>query len=304
MLAVPEDYARQPSLGDGSHERGKDLHMSVRIAKALAVSVVVALSALASAPARPAFTVDPGTVIGIDPTGFALREYSFTGTLMDTLELQLGGTLASGLAVIGNRVFVSTDGGQIGEVNLTTGALQNVFSVAAASGQTVELGDDGTNLLAYTINGIVSKYTSGGTLLGTISLDAGSNRGTNGQGIDGSPTRIFLERIDNINVFDSAGTFITTIVTDPQAAGASSLGYNQGDDTLWLATSQDQKVRQYSMAGVLLSSFDDILPGTFVGLDVVAGGTSGAASEPGTLLLLGLGAFALVASGRRGVRRA
>lgn len=84
--------------------------------------LVVCLSQVAALNAAyGALTVSPGTIWGADSISLQLREYSYSGTFMGSLGITgLPGAYPTGVAVLGSHVFVSSNSGYIGEVNLNT----------------------------------------------------------------------------------------------------------------------------------------------------------------------------------------
>jgi hypothetical protein len=225
--------------------------------------VFVAVFLLLADFAHAALQITPGTVLGFDIINVQLQKYSFDGTLLDTLKVTGLPRIVSGLTVLEDRVFLSDLGGNVGEVNLSTGVVFNQFN----GGGNDALGDNGTNLLTYYYpNGVVREFTTSGTLLSTIPLVAGAS------GMDGAAGRIFLGQYQgngNILEFSSTGTLTNTIVTGLPPATIFGLGFDPTNDTFWVATgSSGARIQQFSATGALLTNFD--AGSRFItGLDIV-----------------------------------
>jgi hypothetical protein len=228
-----------------------------------------------------------------------IREYTPSGTLVESLNLS-GLTNIHGLTVLNNEVYVASFGGTIGKVNLTTGAVENQFTIP----RSLEgLGDNGTNLLAYewltgdpSANvGTIVQLTTSGTTVSTVSAVH-----YGGVGIDGtSDGRSFIPRSffdGNIREYNSAGTLLSTIVTGVGTGTHHALGYQSSNSTLWVsqptAPFGGGNIRQYSMSGTELSQFN-FGSGFIMGLDFV-----NEIPEPASVALLSV-ASVLLASRRR-----
>jgi hypothetical protein len=238
-----------------------------------------------------AFTVDQGTIVGIDGNTRQLREYSFSGSLMDTLTISGLPSTPIGVAILGNRVFVGDVVGNVGEVNLVSGSVFNLFN----GGGNEAIGDNGANLLTYNYGtGVTREYSTGGVLLNTIPLAAGNG----GTGLDAFGSRIFVGLYNgsgDIREYNTSGTLVNTVTTGLPANSVSGLGYDNNNGTFWLSSGfGDDRIRQFSSTGTLLATFSS---GSdwINGLDVVS-----AVPEPSTYLA---GAILLLPFGAQAVRR-
>lgn len=260
--------------------------------------LVVCLSQVAALNAAyGALTVSPGTIWGADSISLQLREYSYSGTFMGSLGITgLPGAYPTGVAVLGSHVFVSSNSGYIGEVNLNTGAVFNLFLGPASEA----LGDNGTNLLTYNYStGVVREFSTTGTLLNTITLAGGAGM----SGLDADGNRIFVTGWGNGNIreYNSTGALVNTVTTGLPTGFVSGLGYDSSDGSFWVSSGYgDDRIRQYSATGTLLANFSAGSP-EINGLDVVP--ASAVVPEPAGIVvwsaLAGTSAAVVVARSQR-----
>lgn len=263
------------------------------MARTFTTRFAAALAALLCglADARAQFTVTQDTVVTADATG-TLREYnSTTGAVTETLSTTGLGTV-TGLTVLGGQVFVINSGGNVYDVNLTTGTGTPLFNAGTG---TEGLGDNGVNLLSYNYSsGEVREYTASGSPVQTITV---ANQGA---GIDGAGGRTFVSELDTgsaIREYNQSGTLVNTITTGLPTGSITGLGYDPFGDTYWVATgSGDDRIREFSPSGAVLTNF----PAASVdvaGLDFVP------VPEPGSCLAVAAAVLGLGAAARRRLRR-
>ncbi|MGD9632306.1 MAG: hypothetical protein AB7G28_00885 [Pirellulales bacterium] len=203
----------------------------------------------------------------------ALRSYTFTGALMETLPisgLPISGISASpqGVAVIGNRLFIGLVSAtalyapKIVEVNPTTGAVISILDTIAP--HLTALGDDGANLLLLdsvpTTPWQVYAYNTSGVLVNQHSVDRHFPLNFQGEGIDSDGPSIFVAGQiatypgQPVITNTAAGAYVSDFGTNmlPLVSFLGGLAYDRSDDTLWVAGNSE--FRQFSRAGVLLAA--------------------------------------------------
>jgi hypothetical protein len=263
------------------------------MARTFTTRFAVALAALLAglSNARAQFTVTQDTIVSLDAGG-TIREYTKAGALSESLAITGGFGTLTGLTVLGDQVYVSNSGGNVGRVDLTTGAVTSVF---IATNGNEGLGDNGANLLAYNYStGQVQEFTATGSPVQSI------NVANTGAGIDGWGSRIFVSELDGgsaIREFNQSGALVATITTGLPTGSITGLGYDPTADAYWVATGAgDDRIRAFSPAGTELVGFP-ALTADVVGLDFVP------VPEPTTVLAVAAAALGLGAAARRRLRR-
>src|SRR5688500_15493346 len=104
-----------------------------------------------------ALSLVPGSIVVLEGGTKQIMTYESNANLLDALALTTEITHPSGLTVIGRSVYVLSGDGQVGRVDLNTGAITGAFAV---DGNTA-LGDNGKNLLvSHLQTNTITEYTS------------------------------------------------------------------------------------------------------------------------------------------------
>jgi len=222
-----------------------------------------------------AFTLTPGTVIGVTQTG-TLVKYSRTGTILDTLSLDRSLGRTSGLTIVGDLLFISTSV-EILQVDLSTGVLTLVATKNGIKG----LGTLGDNLMAGA--GVFGNHSAvifdlAGTQIRSIRLTGIPLAVMTGIDSDGE----FIY-VSSTNALDGSelvtkhlltGEWIQTIASAPDTLppriDLSALGVDTSDGSIWVASLRDRMIRQLDPNGNVITEFSQLEPYSGVeGLDVV-----------------------------------
>ncbi|HRF60287.1 MAG TPA: PEP-CTERM sorting domain-containing protein [Fimbriimonadaceae bacterium] len=241
--------------------------------------IVFSLAACAASSSF-AFSVTPGTVVGFDVNTSSLVEYDFSGSINETLVVTGLPNTNVGVAILGNRVFVGDVAGNVGEVNLGTGAVSGLFS----TGLNEALGDNGRELLALNYNsGTVQRFTPGGSLVGSSGTNVGNT------GVDGTPNTMYTANYNDGRIYrwDYAGNNLGSFATGLANGSLSGLGYDPVSGFTWVSAGfGDDSIRAYDAAGNQVINFASN-KGWINGLDVVP------VPEPATMAVFALGLLAL-----------
>lgn len=251
------------------------------------LTIAISIGAIAGAHAAP-LSITAGTLLGVDASSRQLIEYTFGGTINESLALSGGFSTLVGVEVLGSSVYVMGVGGDVGLVDLNTGAVTFLFNGGGNEG----LGGRNGNLLTLNFGGTASEYTVGGVLVGSVGVQSG------GTGIDGAGPGFMVANYSDANVrnYDAAGAFLSSFSTGLNSGEISGSAYDSGSSSYWISTGFGRDdIRNYSSTGVLLSSFG-AQSSWINGLDVV---TSGAVPEPSSLALFGLACVFLAKTRRR-----
>jgi hypothetical protein len=211
------------------------------------------LSQVFAAVAAAQFTVDHGTLVGIDSNSpYSLIEYSPTGVVTDTLTIS-GISVPVGSAVIGGEVWVMGVDSTLGRVNLTTGSVEFSFATVIASAEC--LGTFGDELLVTAWNSAdVNRYDTAGVLLETISLPQSVGM----TGLDASTTHIYgaIYSTGQIHKYDLTGALVQVIDTGIAGSALSGLAYEASTDSLWVSTGfGTDQVLHFDVNGTPLGGF-------------------------------------------------
>jgi VCBS repeat-containing protein len=243
---------------------------STRLRSARLAALALALATLAALPLAPAqaVTLQPGQILLNDYDGQAIRQYSSSGTLLQSFAGT--GSSWSGIAITptGSLVTASRSGPSEIKLFADTGSLTGSF--ASVSGvQDVSVFADGT--LAVTTFGItLTRYSPAGTLLGTTTLPGVSNAaGTT----VGSDNILYIADAGNAQIakVNASGAFLGTFALGFNAA---DLVMSPLDGTLWISNASGGTIHHYTTAGAALGSFATGFSGSAFGIGIAPDGQS------------------------------
>lgn len=253
------------------------------------LSRIAVAAALVTTAGAQAFTITPGTLIGVDASTGQLVEYTPAGVINETLNMVGGFSTPVGVEIIGGTLYMMGVGGDVHSVDLMTGATTSLFNALGNEG----LGGRNGNLLALNYStGTVREFSVAGALLNTFGVPGG------GTGIDGYGAGFAVASYGDAQVrtYDAVGALLGAFATGLNAAEISGMGVDDADGSYWVSSGfgRDQ-IHHYSSGGVLLGSFAANSP-WINGLDVIPDAQQVPAPTP--LTLLGLCALGFALRGR------
>jgi hypothetical protein len=209
----------------------------------------IALALSASAAAQ--FTIDDGTLVGIDGSTRQVIEYSTSGAILETLATTMPGA-PTGLDVVNGELFANDTTGQVFSINLTTGAATALF---APTGPLENMGSVNGELIMMGWNtSVIERYDTVGNLLGTINLT--QIVGTTGIDSDGTDYFLGEWQTGTIYIFDSSGSLLNTLNVGIAANSISGLAYEASSNSLWVATGfGNDMMMQIDLAGNIMQQW-------------------------------------------------